>query len=149
VSDQIANQFASTYGNWVRSDADRFFWHNYDQIKELDKMILAAEEKGQNNYKGIAVVLPAWSFQGITDNCGPIRYTAAAKAGIDINFPKYDSQEIVYQGILAELELANELLGTSNELIQGDILYNGDVNGWKKFANGLRLRILMRQSGRV
>lgn len=149
VSDQIANQFASTYGNWVRSDVDRFFWNNYDQIKELDKMIAAAEEKGQNNYKGIALILRAWIFQGITDNFGPIPYSEAGKAGSDINFPEYDTQEAVYQGILGELELANELLGTSNELINGDILYNGNVNGWKKFANGLRLRILLRQSGRV
>src|SRR5690606_23635766 len=139
----------STYGNWTRSDADAAFWSNYDQIKELDKLILAAEEKGQNNYKGIALVLRAWIFQGITDNFGPIPYSEGGKAGSDINFPKYDPQEAVYQGILAELEMANELLGTSDELINGDILYNGDLIGWKKFANGLRLRILMRQSGRV
>src|SRR5690606_17157904 len=78
-----------------------------------------------------------------------IPYSEGGKAGSDINFPKYDTQEAVYQGILAELEMANELLGTSDELINGDILYNGDLIGWKKFANGLRLRILMRQSGRV
>lgn len=149
VADQTSNQFASTYGNWVRSDADRFFWNNYDQIKELDKLIVAAESKGFNNYKGIALVLRAWIFQGITDNFGPIPYSEAGKAGSDINFPKYDPQEAVYKGILAELELANELLGTTNELINGDILYNGNITGWKKFANGLRLRILMRQSGRV
>lgn len=149
VADQVSNQFASTYGNWVRSDADRFFWNNYDQIKELDKLIVVAEEKGQNNYKGIALILRAWIFQGITDNFGPIPYSEGGKAGSDINFPKYDTQEAVYQGILAELEMANELLGTTNELINGDILYDGDITGWKKFGNGLRLRILMRQSGRV
>ncbi|MFD2789869.1 hypothetical protein KCTC52924_03650 [Arenibacter antarcticus] len=149
VADQIANQFSSTYGNWTRSDTDRFFWNNYDQIKELDKMINAAENKGFNNYKGIGLVLRAWIFQGITDNFGPIPYSEAGKAAIDINFPKYDSQEAVYSGILAELEMANELLGSTTEIITGDILYNGDISGWKKFANGLRLRILMRQSGRV
>jgi hypothetical protein len=149
VADQIANQFASASGNWTRSDADRFFWINYDQIKELDKLILAAENKDYNNYKGIALVLRAWIFQGITDNFGPIPYSEAGKAAIDINFPKYDSQESVYKGILEELSLANELLGTTDELINGDILYNGDVMGWKKFANSLSLRILMRQSDRV
>lgn len=149
VADQTANQFASNYGNWVESDADRFFWSNYDQIKELDKLIADAEDRNFNNYKGIALVLRACIFQGITDNFGPIPYSEAAKAGNNINFPKYDSQEEVYKGILSELETANELFGTTNELINGDILYNGDISGWKKFANGLRLRILMQQSGRV
>src|SRR5690606_23465453 len=81
VADQTSNQFASTYGNWVRSDADRFFWSNYDQIKELDKLIVAAESKDLNNYKGIALVLRAWIFQGITDNFGPIPYSEAGMAG--------------------------------------------------------------------
>jgi hypothetical protein len=148
VADQVANQFASTYGNWTRAEADRFFWSNYDQIKDLDKLIVAAEQDGLDNYKGIALVLRAWIFQGITDNFGPIPYTEAGKAQDAVNFPKYDSQETVYAGILAELEMANELLSTSKETVIGDILYNGDVTGWKKFANGLRLRILMRQSDR-
>lgn len=148
VADQVANQFASTYGNWTRAEADRFFWSNYDQIKDLDKLIVAAEQDRLDNYKGIALVLRAWIFQGITDNFGPIPYTEAGKAQDAVNFPKYDSQETVYAGILAELEMANELLSTSKETVIGDILYNGDVTGWKKFANGLRLRILMRQSDR-
>ncbi|HEY9489443.1 MAG TPA: SusD/RagB family nutrient-binding outer membrane lipoprotein, partial [Chryseosolibacter sp.] len=48
-----------------------------------------------------------------------------------------------------DLALANELLSTSNEAISGDIMYNGDILKWKKFANSLRLRCLLRISDRV
>lgn len=149
VSDQVANQFASTFLDWTRLDSDRFFWSNYDKIKDLDKLIAISEEQGLANYKGVAMVMRAWLFQGITDNFGAVPYTEAGKAQGDINFPKYDSQEVIYTGILSELETANQLLGSTSEVVLGDILYNGDISGWKKFANGLRLRILMRQSGRI
>src|SRR5690606_34351104 len=43
----------------------------------------------------------------------------------------------------------NTLLSPSNEAVSGDILYNGDVTKWRKFANSLRLRCLLRISDRV
>jgi len=148
VADQVSNLFVGSFNDWTRSDADRFYWSFYGKIKDLDYMIEIAEEQELANYKAIGMILRAWAFQGITDNFGPIPYTDAGKATDDINFPKYDSQESVYAGILAELE-ANLLLGTTSEAVNGDILYEGDVINWKKFANGLRLRILLRQSGRI
>ena len=149
AADQVANQFVSTFNDWTRSDTDYFFWSNYDQIKDLNKIIATAEEQELDNYKGIALVLRAWVFQQITDNFGPIPYTEAAKAIDDINFPKYDSQQTVYEGILGELEMANQLMDPSKETVVGDILYKGNILGWKKLANSLRMRILLRQSGRV
>jgi hypothetical protein len=60
----------------------------------------------------------------------------------------FDTQESVYKAILVELEEANAMLGTTSEKIEGDILFNGNVTLWKKFANSLRLRMLMRLSDR-
>ena len=111
-------------------------------------MIQISDEQGLDNYKGVAMIIRAWVFQNITDNFGPIPYFDAARAQDDINFPEYDSQEIIYADLLDQLETANSLLDNSKEVVNGDILYSGDVTNWKKFANGLQLRILLRQSGR-
>jgi hypothetical protein len=84
----------------------------------------------------------------MTDAYGEIPYSEAIQAKDGVNYPKFDSQEAIYAAILTELEEANNLLGTSSERVDGDILFNGNVIRWKRFANSLRLRILMRLSDR-
>jgi hypothetical protein len=147
-ADQISSYYVGSFGDLSRDNAGQFSWSYYDVLKDIDLMIAAAEEQEFENYKGIGLVLRAFVFQNLTDNFGPIPYTEAGKAAEGINFPEYDSQEEVYSGILAELELANEILGTSNEVVNKDILYNGNTENWRKFSNGLRLRVLLRQSDR-
>ena len=148
ASDQVANQFVSTFSDWSRSDADRFGWENYSYIKDISYLISISEEQGLANYQAVGIILRSWIFQCVTDVFGPIPYSEAGKADSDINFPKYDSQEDVYAGLLADLATANSLLGSTSEVVNGDILYDGNVQSWKKLANGLIFRILMRQSAR-
>jgi hypothetical protein len=63
--------------------------------------------------------------------------------------PVYDSQDVVYTGILNMLDTANLLLsaGTGSISAASDIVYGGDKDGWLKFANSLKFRCLMRISG--
>ncbi len=147
----LASDYASNFSNWARSDASGYFlWSNYDYIRDLNEVIQLSEAQNLKNYKGIALVLRAWMFQNLTDIYGPIPFREAASAKLTgISTPKYESQEAVYAGLLADLEEANGLLGTGTESVTGDILYAGNLVNWKKFANGLRLRLLLRQSKRV
>lgn len=151
AADQLASSYASNFSNWTRSDAAGYFnWSFYAHIRDLNEVIDLSEEKGYHNYKGIALVLRSWLFQNLTDLYGPIPFREAASVKYsDITTPAYESQEAVYAGLLADLEAAISLLGTSDESVTGDILYNGDTQNWKKFGSGLMLRLLMRQSNKV
>ena len=77
-----------------------------------------------------------------------IPYTQAVKASEGIVLPSYDTQESIYTTMLEDLKKANTLLGSTNETIDGDILYSGNIIKWKKFANSLSLRLLMRISAK-
>lgn len=149
VSDYLANQFVSAF-DWTPSDANEYFlWNFYGDMRDLQNMIEISEENGLENYLGIALVYRSFLFQSLTDIYGDIPYTEAIKAKSDnINFPKYDTQEEIYAALLNDLEEANNILGTGSESITGDILYNGNLENWRKFANSLQLRILLRQSDR-
>jgi len=57
----------------------------------------------------------------------------------------YDTQQSVYNNVLAELENANNLIDGLGS-VAGDILFGGDMMKWKKFANSLRLRMLWRSA---
>ncbi|MFN7118124.1 MAG: SusD/RagB family nutrient-binding outer membrane lipoprotein [Saprospiraceae bacterium] len=138
-------------------NADRYVWTErnviwnavYDNLRDVENIIRQSEENNWQNYRGVALVIRAWLFSLATDCYGDIPYTEALQAREGINFPKYDPQEIVYQGILNDLKTANEILGTSNEKVSGDVIYNGDVMKWRKLANSLRIRYLMRIADKV
>lgn len=125
-------------------------WSNvYGNMRNVQNMIDLASSNTpvQQNYLGVALILKSWLFSLATDAYGDIPYSEAVKAKTNgIYLPKYDTQEEIYAGLLADLKKANDILGTSNEAISGDILFNGSIVKWKKLANSLRLRLLMRLS---
>jgi hypothetical protein len=148
VADYLTDQFVSAF-DWSPADATGYFlWSYYGHLRNVQALSDLAVGNGLKNYQGISLVLKSFFFQAMTDIYGAIPYSEATQAKNDINFPKYDTQEEIYTGILRDLALANELLSTSNEAVSGDILFNGDVLRWKKFANSLRLRCLLRISDR-
>lgn len=122
---------------WTRGDFDY-----YDNLRDVTKLAEEAEEGSA--YQALARFFRANYFYQLTMNFGSIPYTDALKAESEANYqPAYDSQETVLAGILNELREADELLAQSNEVISGDIIYNGDLNQWRKLINAYRLRILM------
>ncbi len=138
------------------TNEDRYNWgpqgnpYNsfYNALRDINNIIQISGEAKQQNYVGAAKVMRAHLFSYMTDAYGEVPYSEALQAKSGVNYPKFDSQEAIYAGILKELEEANNLIGTSTEKIDGDILFNGNLGLWKKFANSLRLRILMRLSDR-
>lgn len=147
----VASDYASNFSNWARSDASGYFlWNYYDYIRDLNEVIALSDEQGLNNYKGVAMVLRSWMFQCLTDMYGPVPFREAAQAKLNsIYSPVYEQQQDIYAGLIADLDEANNMLGSSEETLIGDILYNGDLSKWKKFANGLALRLLLRESGKA
>jgi hypothetical protein len=95
--------------------------------------------------------LKSWIYSQLTNAYGDIPYSSAIQGANAENpdfTPAYDSQEQIYSSLLANLNTATDLLSGSGT-ISGDILYNGDEAKWIKFANALRLRLLMYQSAKT
>jgi len=136
---------------------DRYLWGElnsvwnavFDNMRDVQAMIDLAEANGDANYRGVALILRSWMFSLATDCYGDIPYSEAiqAKAG-GIYYPRYDAQQDIYTGILADLSEANTLLESALN-VKGDLIYGGDVAKWRKLANSLRVRYLMRISDRV
>jgi hypothetical protein len=67
--------------------------------------------------------------------------------------PAYDNQEAIYTGdggVLDNLDKGIAAIGSysANQKLNGDILFNGNLNAWVTFANSLKIKYLMRISGR-
>lgn len=136
------------------TEVDRYNWAGvgywegfYDDLRNVQDLIRIAREQDNPNYEGVGLVLKSWIFSMLTNAYGDIPYSEALAADEGTATPAYDPQEEVYRGLLSDLEEANTLIDPgSGQSIQGDILYQGDLVKWKKLANSLRLRLLMRLS---
>ncbi|MCB0631737.1 MAG: SusD/RagB family nutrient-binding outer membrane lipoprotein [Lewinella sp.] len=125
-------------------------WETYYlAIRDAQVLEDIAVNNELDSYEAVSIILQSWMFHIMTDMWGDIPYSEAAQAKSEdpIYAPAYDNQQDIYTGLLAELKTANELLsGSDLPAIKGDILYDGDLDKWRKFANSLRLRIALRLS---
>jgi hypothetical protein len=132
----------------VNTEWSSFYAASGTDVATLYKL---GELQQNDNYKGIALVLKAYIISVLTDLHGDIPYTNAFKGDVadgGILSPDYDTQEFVYRDIIARLKEANGLLDAEGKEVSGDILFANDIDLWKKFANSLRLRLLLRMSAR-
>lgn len=151
----LAHHIARTNYNEVEQYAfgtNEGLWSQYYlQLNSIQEMIRVSERDNQPSYKGIAYILKAYVIAQITDMWGDVPYFEATLGGEDIT-PAYDSQEDIYTaegGILDLLKQADKLLEENTDVLSSDIVYGGDRDKWRKLANSLRLRYLIRISNRV
>lgn len=117
-------------------------------INESKSIYELAGTSGNTNLQAASLVMQANAFQILTDVFGPVPFTQAIANGIDK--PAFDSQEVVYDGILGLLNQADALFASGSGSItpSADLLYGGNVVKWRKLANSLKLKVLMRISGK-
>lgn len=121
-----------------------------------DANLLYAQGKQQKNslMQAAALTLRSYAFAQLTELWGDIPFTQALNGNTGVFTPAYDKQQTVYTdpsaGILPSLKRADSLLkATSANLLNGDLLYKGNINGWRRFINALRLRYLLRVSAKT
>ena len=126
------------------------YWNNiYDNsMRDFKHILERSTEDGNVNQRAVAMILTQYGFMSLTDVWGDIPYTQALQGSDGILAPEFDSQEVVYNGIIAKLDEAVSLMdkartdGFSTE----DLIYGGDMAKWEKFANSLRLRAFIHLS---
>lgn len=127
-------------------------WTNlYASAENFYQLYNLADSQNKKQYMAISLLMRAYTFQVITDAWGDVPFKQALKgqyADGHVANPKYDSQLVVYNGILAYIDSANKLLSTSDPIHPStdDLIYGGKMAKWKKFANTLKLKIYLRMS---
>ncbi|MEL6250654.1 MAG: SusD/RagB family nutrient-binding outer membrane lipoprotein [Bacteroidota bacterium] len=122
----------------------------YSQV--LGNLLLVeqdAEAAGpsSNNVAAIAKILKANTFFELTSIWEDVPFTEALDA---VNFPEpaFDRQEDVLNGVVDILDEAIALIDAIPDegifdVSVGDIIYEGDMDLWRRYGNSLKLRVLM------
>ncbi len=107
----------------------------------------------ENEYMyAMALIIKGLYYQMYTETFGMVPYTEAGVEGILT--PQYDTQQTIYKGIIAELDEAMTIIGSTertglgvDDAGENDLYCGGDLQQWKRLANTLKLRIGMRALG--
>lgn len=120
----------------------------YDRLRNNDFLLKSPSKFHQ----GVGLTMRAFEFGNITDLWGDAPYTEALKGNKGTWEPIFDSQEIIYKGIIEDLKAAASIFATGDKdgyLQNYDTYYNGDLLKWQKFANSLLLRYYLRISDKL
>lgn len=142
ISDAAGDGTWSTYYKWLNN------------VRSMEKKAVALNEP---NYRAIAMTLRSWIFQQLTDAFGDVPMTEACRGDEQLFTPKFDTQRVIYQNLINDLDSANNLFNTAVGLkynADGEFLYgtnttvtsgvSAGIVKWKKFCNSLRMRVLLR-----
>lgn len=168
AGDLLGNAFNMDYGEHLAqhfaeiayAEEDRYLYRPneidnlfrlayYEYLKDFQEVIDLGEEAGNDNIVAGGLIMKTWAFHQLTDIWGDLPYSEALKGDAEepIFAPKYDTQEEIYNRMLADLANASEIINPSGNPFGGqDLIYKGDMAKWQKFANSLRLRLAMRIS---
>ena len=115
-------------------------------ISESKRMYDFAGEEGNTNLQGVALVMQAVGFQTLVELFGPIPFKEAVTNGIVQ--PAYDDDVAVFNSVIEMLTQADSVLASGKGTVTAtsDLFYGGDISKWRKLANSLKFRALMRIS---
>lgn len=126
----------------------------YTVLKNVVEMEKQAAKTGAavNSYAALGKFFKAYLFTKMSMEMGDIPMTDAL-AGIANLTPAYDTQKNVMLQSLALLESANTdlttLIAAKENILAGDIFFNGDLLKWQKLVNTFRIRLLIQLSKRA
>ncbi|MFT3702122.1 MAG: SusD/RagB family nutrient-binding outer membrane lipoprotein [Agriterribacter sp.] len=163
----LKNSIFSTYENSIFKEYSNYFtneasgtifqdrdwstpFSNYQgTLINISEVIRLTKDKPElANENAEARIWKVWLFHQLTDAYGDLPYTEALLSVDDvINQPKYDTQKDIYTDLLNELKTAAAALSSEPSLSSfgdADLLFAGDIDKWRRFANSLRLRLAIR-----
>lgn len=116
---------------------------------EIEKVSVDPKDAG---YKAIAMIMKAYMMQNLVDLWGNVPYSEAFMATEGNLKPKYDDQKAIYEDLILKLDAAIKIIQAlpvdATEIpASSDIIYGGNMSLWAKFANTIKLRMLVHQSG--
>lgn len=168
--EQLGLLFANTCGGNVQTYATPFinefsfnvsttfystiFTNIYLNTNSYQKIINYNDVNAEyKNFKAIAKIGKVYNLQYVVDLYGDAPYVEAFQ-GLNNVTPKYDDDYFIYQQLFAELDDARALIDNvignvypnTISAASTDIIFQGDLSKWRRFANTIELKMLIRMS---
>ena len=160
VGDKGYSEPLAAFVQYVQKDSwgnNNYDWEGggwetyYNSLRTAELAYTRSLDLDMKFHQAVAMIVKAHLFGLLTDFYGDVPYSEALRGDTDVDLPKYDAQETIYKGIIADFEAASALLSSNQGQLEQflpsqDIYFQGDSEKWIKYANSLALRYYMRLS---
>ncbi|HTN35922.1 MAG TPA: SusD/RagB family nutrient-binding outer membrane lipoprotein [Arachidicoccus sp.] len=128
---------------------------NYSEMEKTYATLSSADQKDNEVFLKVANVIVADQTSQLIDLWGDVPFFQSNSLNKDrsVTNAPFDDAAIVYDTLLLRLNELNDYFDTANlsqvalsGLKQQDLIYNGNLDNWRRYTNSLRLRLLMRLS---
>ena len=143
----LANQGSDAFA--INNSSYNGTWNSFytGGMKDLQS-ILDRTAAGQSpHFRGAAFTLKAYYFGQFVDLFGDVPYDEAfaADAATPITEPKFSKDKDIYAKLIAMTDSAiAEFAKTSPIALKGDIHFANNIARWRKFANSVKLSLLIK-----
>lgn len=157
VGGYFAQYYAQTFGTSNYLDYSQFTMSAtrsssaYTQLtsrtlKSLDYVLRFSREEQEWGTYLAATTLKAFTYQVLVDCYGEVPYTEAMQDLANIS-PKYDDGSDIYDALVDSLDFALSKVVAANKVCTNMLFADQDATNWIRFANAVKLKLLMRESG--
>jgi len=115
-------------------------------LKNLQFVIDKARDAQDWNFYLMGEVMKAYTAGLLVDLYDKIPYSEALEGASNLN-PHFDDGEVIYADLIAGIDsaLTKDFTASSNSVPgTSDLIFNGDMDKWKRFANTMELKLYLR-----
>lgn len=116
---------------------------------QQDFQTVINKAKGDSsNYAAIAGLEQAFTYQVLSDAYDRVPFGEALQGENNLQ-PRYDEGAAIYDGIIRLIDASVARINTNPDgkvnVGRQDVIFGGDMDKWRRFANTLKLRVYLRQ----
>lgn len=149
-SSQAATPGPVTTNNFTTASLASVWTDTYHNLNDYAYIGQEAAATGEWFLVGVAKTMTSLDYQMLVDSYNDVPFSQALKLDSGIITPVYDKAQSVYDSCIMELDSAISLF-ENTALIEGynpgsaDVMFQGNAVLWAKFANTLKLRMLLHE----
>jgi len=124
----------------------------YNNLSNYNNLLNTVGTDGNlGTYRAIGMIMESFVFQRIVDLYNSAPYSSALKLNAQYSYT-YDSGSAIYKSCISKIDSAVAILksgATNINLVNPagyDVMFSGHTDQWIKFANTLKLKMLLRQT---
>lgn len=141
VPNPSINEYQITNTDFGLGDGNDIWTDLYETNANFNVLQGLSTGAANANYAAIAIIMKAFNYEELVDNYNDVPYSQAFDSK-NVT-PVFDKGEDIYHDLGKQLDNAIKLIqdNPNATVPTTDVIFNGDMGQWAKFANTLKLRL--------
>lgn len=138
--------------NWPAGHEAGRWADAYNNLTDYQYVVTNSDGvEGGQAFIQAAEIMKAYNYMNLVDTYNDVPYSEALQGTANLH-PKYDKGTDIYADLAKKLDAAIAFFKTAEvtpAFVTADVLFKGDTKNWARFANTLKLKLVIKGKGKV